>query len=108
MHLAGTDSFIIVNAVIFDGHDVLDADTVVVQDGVLTGLRTGVVSDLSDELKVIDARGGLVTPGFVDAHVHPVFAGIEALSLDLSSCDTVDDTLARIRRALDAETESVD
>ncbi|WP_260853270.1 amidohydrolase [Corynebacterium glyciniphilum] len=108
MYLAGTDSFTIVNAVIFDGHDVLDADTVVVQDGVLTDLRVGVNSDLLEGSEIIDAHGGLVTPGFVDAHVHPVFAGIETLSLDLSDCDTVDGALARIRRALITEPGSVD
>ncbi len=28
-----------------------------------------------DQSKVFDACGGLVTPGFIDAHTHPVFAG---------------------------------
>jgi imidazolonepropionase len=32
-------------------------------------------SQPADEVQVIEARGGTVLPGFVDAHTHPVFAG---------------------------------
>lgn len=31
--------------------------------------------DISDDIQIFDAMGMLVTPGFVDCHTHPVFAG---------------------------------
>ena len=61
------------------------------------------------ETRVIDARGGLITPGFVDAHVHAAFAGVERLSCDLSGARTVEETLALIRAAVDeADTGAAD
>lgn len=41
--------------------------------------------------------GRLVIPGFQDAHVHPVIAGIELLGCDLSGCTDAADTVAAIR-----------
>jgi imidazolonepropionase len=35
-------------------------------------------SQHADDVQVIDARGGTVLPGFVDAHTHPIFAGTRA------------------------------
>ncbi len=61
------------------------------------------------ETRVIDARGGLITPGFVDAHVHAAFAGVERLSCDLSGARTAEETLALIRAAADeADTGAAD
>ncbi len=97
------DSFTIVNAVIFDGHEVLDADSLTVTDGVLTAVGTapGTDADTAPH-RIIDAAGGLVTPGFVDAHAHPVFAGVEALALDLTGAADAGETLAMVRAALEA------
>jgi enamidase len=52
---------------------VLDADTIVVRDGVIEsfGKEDDVDTDLPDTL--IDARGTCVAPGLIDSHVHPVF-----------------------------------
>jgi imidazolonepropionase len=48
---------------------------IVIQDGKIAAIGTGLYSP---EQMVADANGGLVTPGFVDAHTHPVFVGQRA------------------------------
>ena len=49
----------------------------VVRDGVITqvGPTNEIERDLPNDVDVVDARGRVVLPGFVDAHAHPVFAG---------------------------------
>jgi imidazolonepropionase len=42
------------------------------------GRRREVESLITGECEVVDARQRVVMPGFVDAHTHPVFAGIRA------------------------------
>jgi enamidase len=49
---------------------VLDADSLVLQDGVIAGIGRGLDEDADT---VIDARGSTVIPGLIDSHVHPVF-----------------------------------
>lgn len=44
----------------------------------------------------VDLAGRLLIAGFQDAHVHPVMAGVELLSCDLSGCDSADETLSVI------------
>lgn len=52
---------------------VLDADTVVTVDGVVTGIGSESELDWPAEAVVIDAAGATVLPGLRDNHVHPVF-----------------------------------
>jgi len=40
-----------------------------------TGSSHEIERKLPNDTKIIDARGGVVLPGFIDAHAHPVFAG---------------------------------
>src|SRR4029078_11774787 len=40
--------------------------------------------------------GGLVTPGFQDAHAHPLAAGVDLLRCDLNDCAPRQETVARI------------
>ena len=50
----------------------------------------------------VDLRGRLVVPGFQDAHLHPVLAGLELLSCDLSGCGSAGETLAAIEAYAEA------
>ncbi|GAA1466876.1 amidohydrolase [Microbacterium thalassium] len=90
---------VILNGRIFDGR-VRTQDTAVAVAGdriVRIGSDEHVRDLVADGTSVIDAAGGLIHPGFVDAHVHAVFAGVERLSLDLTPAQTVEETLDLIR-----------
>ncbi len=43
---------------------------------------------------VVDLDGGLLAPGFLDAHVHPVQGGLERIRCDLRELRTREDYLA--------------
>ncbi|MDP5226306.1 MULTISPECIES: amidohydrolase [Arthrobacter] len=49
-------------------------------------------------IRRIDLRGRLVVPGFQDAHMHPVFAGVELLQCDLTSVDGAEAAVDAVRR----------
>ena len=83
------------NGSIFDGFRhrtgqavVVDGDRIlaVVEERELAGL------DLAGGTEV-DLDGGLLLPGFVDAHVHPVQGGLERVRCDLSEAHTREDYL---------------
>ncbi len=44
----------------------------------------------------VDLQGQLVVPGFQDAHIHPIFAGIEMLQCDLTGTESAEEALAVI------------
>ncbi|MBR7503241.1 amidohydrolase family protein, partial [Mycobacterium tuberculosis] len=44
--------------------------------------------------RTVDADGALLTPGFVDAHVHTTFGGLESLGCDLSGTHGADEVRA--------------
>lgn len=48
--------------------------------------------------EVIDLKGGLVTPGFIDAHVHPVFSGLDLLRCHFEGCANAEDAIETVRR----------
>lgn len=54
-------------------HPVLDADTIVVHDGLITAFGKEADCDLAQAALVVDARKTCVCPGLIDSHVHPVF-----------------------------------
>ena len=51
----------------------LDADTVLVVDGIITALGREKDLDTSQPTTLIDANGCCLAPGLIDSHVHPVF-----------------------------------
>ena len=52
---------------------ILDADTIVALDGLISAVGRGNDIDVEDPDVLIDARGCAVAPGLIDSHVHPVF-----------------------------------
>ncbi|MBB0244447.1 amidohydrolase family protein [Streptomyces alkaliphilus] len=52
-------------------------------------------TEIADE--VVDLRGALVTPAFVDAHVHATATGLALTGLDLSGARDAEDLLRRVR-----------
>ncbi len=52
---------------------ILDADTLVIHDGLITAAGRAKDCDTAEPATLIDARGTCVCPGLIDSHVHPVF-----------------------------------
>jgi enamidase len=55
------------------GRPILEADTVVVDDGVIVAVGRERDCDTGNAKRVIDARGTALAPGLIDSHCHPVF-----------------------------------
>lgn len=64
--LARTVAFTDVN--VFDGEQLLESTTVLVEDGIITAVGTDV--PLPAEAEVIDGTGQTLLPGLIDAHQH--------------------------------------
>ncbi|MDX3905395.1 MAG: amidohydrolase family protein [Pigmentiphaga sp.] len=54
-------------------HPILDADTIVVRDGIIEAVGKEADCDTAEPDLLIDARRTCVAPGLIDSHVHPVF-----------------------------------
>lgn len=83
-----------VDGSVFDGHSYLGPAEVLVRNGRIVDVsaavdRTGAT--------VVDLNGGLLAPGFIDAHVHAVQGGLERIRCDLSDLRRRDEYLARVR-----------
>ncbi|MEV5937895.1 amidohydrolase [Streptomyces sp. NPDC051994] len=95
---------------VFTGGPVLTLDaarsratTVAVTGERITAVGHDEVRELiGPQTEVVDLAGKLLIPGFQDAHVHPVSAGIELARCDLTGTRTEADTLAAVRAYADA------
>lgn len=74
------------------------ATTVAVTGDRITAVGHDEVHDLiGPRTEVVNLAGKLLVPGFQDAHVHPVSAGLEMAQCDLTEIRTADDTIAAVR-----------
>ncbi|HEX6148942.1 amidohydrolase [Nocardioides sp.] len=80
---------------LFDGRAHRGAQDVLVDDGRVVAVGAA-VRDHADRADVVDLAGGLLAPGFTDAHVHPIAGGLERMRCDLSGLDTREEYLAEI------------
>ncbi|GAA3274283.1 amidohydrolase [Paenarthrobacter aurescens] len=53
---------------------------------------------VTPETTRVDLDGQLVIPGFQDAHIHPIFAGIELLQCDLTQARSAEEAVAAVAR----------
>jgi predicted amidohydrolase YtcJ len=76
---------VLVGGSVFDGHRHRPGWGVLVESGRVSavGPQEDVVAS-AGKAAVVDVSGGLVLPGFQDAHVHPVQGGLERIRCDLS------------------------
>jgi predicted amidohydrolase YtcJ len=84
---------------VFDGHRHLPGHDVLVDDGVVVSMGpTGSVAqhDGVGDADVVDVAGGLVSPGFTDAHCHPIQGGLERTQCDLTAGTTREEYLALV------------
>jgi predicted amidohydrolase YtcJ len=84
---------------VFDGHQHLPGHDLLVEDGVVRRLRNSRSERLeTSDLEVVDLAGGLVAPGFTDAHCHPIQGGLERMQCDLTEGGTREEYVAMVRR----------
>jgi predicted amidohydrolase YtcJ len=98
---------LLTNGALFDGHRYLGAGEVLVESGRIVDVRSSGLEARSartstNEVEVVDLRGGLLAPGFVDAHVHAVQGGLERTRCDLTGGESREDYLRTIREYADA------
>ncbi|KAB1886664.1 amidohydrolase family protein [Microbacterium maritypicum] len=72
------------------------ARAVAVTAGRISAVGHDVSALIGPDTEVVDLDGGLLVPGFQDAHVHPVWGGLDMLRCDLSALATREEYLARI------------
>ena len=92
------------NGAVFDGHRYAAEGRVLVEDGRVAAVGAGLEAPTG--AWVVDLAGGLLAPGFTDAHVHPIQGGLERLRCDLSEHSTRDAYLAAVKAYGDAHPDA--
>jgi predicted amidohydrolase YtcJ len=93
------------NGAVFDGHQHLTGVSVLTDQGRIVGVGP----DLQDEARgaeEVDLAGGLLVPGFTDAHMHPMVGGLERLRCEMYDLSSPDDYLDAIRKHAEKEPDT--
>ncbi|MGW5664777.1 amidohydrolase [Streptomyces sp. NPDC003758] len=93
---------------LFTGGPVLTPDGPVTTPVAVVGDRIAAVGDTAareltgPRTEVVELAGRLLLPGFQDAHIHPVPAGLEMSQCDLTGTKTAEETVAAVRAYAEA------
>lgn len=74
----------------------LFTDAIAVSGERIVALGENAEGMTSGSTRVIDLAGGLATPGFIDAHVHPAWSGLDKLRCHFDDADDAESALAVI------------
>ncbi|SEF51871.1 hypothetical protein SAMN04489712_101282 [Thermomonospora echinospora] len=76
------------------------AQAVAVRDGRISavGTQAELARTRGPRTEIVDLAGGLLLPGFIDAHIHPVQGGMERARCNLAELTGLDAYLERIAR----------
>jgi hypothetical protein len=99
---------VFVNGVVYtaDKADTL-AEAAAVADGriLMTGSRDEAMARAGDETEIVDLNGGMLLPGFTDAHAHLVDGGSTLTSLSVHDAENVEEILATVEEYAKAHPE---
>lgn len=97
--MSETADLCLISGRVFDGRRRTVYTAVGIKDGriIRVGDDAGVLELRGAGTRVVDAAGGAILPGFVDAHAHAAFAGVERLSCDLTPATTEQETFDLVR-----------
>jgi predicted amidohydrolase YtcJ len=98
MHAGQTRATLFVNGALFDGDRHVPRGEVLVEDGLIRAVSRVPGTIDAGRAEVVDLAGGLLAPGFTDAHVHAVQGGLERVRCDLSGQTISRDTYLRLVR----------
>ncbi len=87
--MTDTADVIFTNGAVFDGFRLLPEGTdVAVSGAMISAVGPDLCTTAGSGARIVDLRGGLLLPGFIDAHIHPIEGGLERMRCDLSSAHT--------------------
>jgi predicted amidohydrolase YtcJ len=93
-----TASLAIVNAKVWTGDTARPwADAIAVSGDSIVAVGSSAEIRKLNAARVVDAKGGMVTPGFIDAHTHFIDGGFRLSSVQLRDAKTPEEFVRRIK-----------